>query len=135
MLTVLNSLPRARAHVCLAAAAPGGFLADIFDNTPGLKQQISALASIDFQSKLHWAEVTITSTADSGLDHAPDSNVVRDALRDAAIKMSGAHGTNHVVYVKWRSNTAAVDGARRSTTYNVGFDPAELHAAFHRIRD
>jgi hypothetical protein len=66
------------------------------------------------------------------LTTAPGTQVFKDALRDVAISMSSAHGKEHVVFVKWRSEVAAADGVARTTLYNVGFKPPELAAEFIR---
>ena len=129
MLLTLTPLLAARPHGC-ATEADGGFLSDIFDNTPGLKQQVSALASNDFQSNLTWAEVTLTAPSAGDQECQPDSDVVRHKLRDEAIAMCGGADLRNVIFVKFRSNNDATPAVNRSTTYNIGFDPPELHTAF-----
>ena len=120
-------------HLPCAASAPGGFLADIFESNGLIRQQLSALASTDFQANLVWTEVAATrSAAAPDLTTAPGTQAFKDTLRDVAISMSSAHGKEHVVFVKWRSETAAADGVARTTLYNVGFKPPELAAEFLR---
>ena len=120
-------------HLPCAASAPGGFLADIFESNGLIRQQLSALASTDFQANLVWTEVAATrSAAVPDLTTAPGTQAFKDTLRDVAISMSSAHGKEHVVFVKWRSETAAADGVARTTLYNVGFKPPELAAEFLR---
>ena len=118
-------------HLC-AASAPGGFLADICESNDRIRQHLSALSSTDFQANLIWTEVAVTRSAAPDLVSAPGTQVFKDSLRDVAISMSSAHGKDHIVFVKWRSEVAAADGVARTTLYNVGFNPPELAVEFLR---
>jgi hypothetical protein len=124
-------LSEACAHCDGAAASNGGFLAEIFECNPKLRQQASAIASADFQEKLHWAEVAATHPTGAGdIDRAPGTQLFRDTLRDTAISMSSAHGDKHIVFVRWRSDATAPDGVSKLTIYNVGFNLPELRDEF-----
>jgi hypothetical protein len=117
----------------LTAATAGGLLADIYDCNDRIRQQVSALSSQDFQADLIYAEVTAVAPAAGGdIERRPDSQGFKEALRDCAIEMSGAKAVTDVVFVKWRSQATAADGVSRATTFNVGFNSAELHAEFVR---
>ena len=125
---------QARTHRCCAAASNGGFLADIFECNPLLRQQASAIASAEFQESLHWAEVAAKPPAAGGdIDKAPGTQLFKEKLRDVAIALSHSHGQQHIVFVRWRSDAAAPDGVGKVTIYNVGFSTEELRDEFVRL--
>ena len=133
LTTRLLRCSQARTHRCYAAASNGGFLADIFECNPLLRQQTSAIASAEFQESLVWAEVAATHLIGGGdIDNAPGTQRFKDTLRDVAISMSAAHGEKHIVFVRWRNNGVAPDGISKVTLYNVGFNLPELRDEFVR---
>ena len=106
-----------------AAADQPGFLQDILTANPLIKQQVSALASRNYQDDLTFCEVVaVTDSADSA------QTDFKRALQDLAIATSGAHGQAHTVLVKWKDTNSAPQHV--STTYRVGFYPPELLEAF-----
>ena len=129
---LLTPSRRSGASPLCAASSPGGFLADIYAANDKIRQRVSALASTDFQADLTWSEVAATRSRAEDVDLAsvPGTQAFKERLQDTAVRLSGAHGADHVVFVKWRSETAAADGVARTTLYNVGFKPPELNAEF-----
>jgi hypothetical protein len=116
-----------------AAAANNGFLAEVLQCNDGIRQQVSALASQDWQQDLEFVEITATAPASGGdIDRLPNTQMFKEALRDVAIDFSGAKGKEQVIFVKWRSEGIAANGVSRTTIYNVGFNPASLQVEFLR---
>lgn len=118
-------------RVCLASDQPG-FLNEILDEAPQIKQLITPLASREFLSKLDYCECTVIGRRTDGGHRAnttdPSSNEFKRALQDLAISMSSAFGPTHVVFAKWRAVNNHPDFT--STIYNIGFSPPELKETF-----
>jgi hypothetical protein len=132
-LKLNTRIPDQAAADAVPAAANGGFLAEIFESNDRLRQQMSAIASTDFQTGLTFAEVTATAPSGGGdIDQRPNTQLFKDTLLARAIEMAGAKKESDVVLVKWRSETTALDGVSRMTIFNVGFDPPALHTEFLR---
>ena len=110
-----------------AAAEQPGFLKDVLEANDRIRQQVSALASKNFQDDLSWVEVHAT-TRDENPDFA--SADFKRALQDFAIELSGAHGQTHTVFVKWKDSSSI--GASHASVHRVGFYPPELQEAFLR---
>ena len=115
----------AASPLCAAADQPG-FLQDILAANPLIKQQISALASKNYQDDLVFCEV-VAAACDNDAD--PGQPDFKRALQDLAIATSGAFGQSHTVLVKWKGSNAAAP-QNHSTIYRVGFYPPELLEAF-----
>ncbi len=107
------------------AADQPGFLQDILASNPLIRQQVSTLASKNYQDDLAFCDV-IAAAADGADPGQPD---FKRALQDLAIALSGAYGQTHTVLVKWK-DTRQVSQTPTSTTYRVGFSPPELLEAF-----
>ena len=110
-----------------AAAEQPGFLKDVLEANDRIRQQVSALASKNFQDDLSWVEVHAT-TRDENPDFA--SADFKRALQDFAIELSGAHGQTHTVFVKWKDSSSI--GASHASVHRVGFYPPELQEVFLR---
>ena len=103
-----------------AAAANNGFLAEVLQCNDGIRQQVSALASQDWQQDLEFVEVTTTAPAAGGdIDRLPNTQKFKEALRDVAIGFSGAKGKDQIIYVKWRSEGNDANGVNRTTIFNI----------------
>ncbi len=97
---------------------------------PRIQQQVSRLASTDFQNDLSWCEVTAAGFGANDPDQAaPGQPDLKKPLQDLAISLSAAHGLTHTVLVKWRDYRALSAGTS-GTTYRIGFYPPELLERF-----
>ncbi len=115
-------------RLCTAANTPG-FLQEKYDENPRIQQQVTPLSSKDYLTHLSWTECAVVrSAANSGFASDAGSNEFKRALQDLAIRLSGAHGSTHTVFVKWRS--AEQSGGTSTTLFNIGFYPAELKEVF-----
>ena len=96
---------------------------------PRIQQQVSRLASTDFQNDLSWCEVTAIGLGQDPDQAASGQPDFKKCLQDLAISLSAAHGLTHTVLVKWR-DYRAVSAESTGTTYRVGFSPPELLERF-----
>jgi len=96
---------------------------------PKIQQQVSRLASTDFQNDLSWCEVTAVGLGDESDQATSGQPDFKRALQDLAITLSSAHGATHTVLVKWR-DARATSPETSGTTYRIGFYPPELLERF-----